>query len=188
MRMFSNGEKMAVLVANGFEENHFSEVQKLFHGQGLDIRIVSMESGLVNSWRDDAWGLNFAADKTLNTALAADYDMLFIPGGNRSAQKLKLTAHTQRFIKGFMQSSKPVFAVGDAVSLLMESELVTGLGMSGPDEMKAEAERVGATWSSENFTVDGPLMTAKDFVGADDAQAAALTSFLTAEYVLDQAA
>lgn len=43
------------------------------------MRIVSMDQGLVNSWNGQAWGLHYAADATLNSALAADYSILIIP-------------------------------------------------------------------------------------------------------------
>lgn len=91
------GDKIAILVANGFTEQDLTHTQRALQAQGANTRIIGMDNGLVNSWTGDAWGHHFAADCALNMALAADYDMLIIPGGRRSIEKLKLTAHTRRF-------------------------------------------------------------------------------------------
>ncbi|MCD8496835.1 MAG: DJ-1/PfpI family protein [Alphaproteobacteria bacterium] len=72
-------EKIAILVANGFNEAEMTETQK-FAKQGQHTRLISMDHGLVNSWTGTAWGHHFAADCVLSTALAADFSMLLIPG------------------------------------------------------------------------------------------------------------
>ena len=95
------GAKIAILVANGFNEQDLTSAQRILQGYGAYLRVISMDNGLVNSWNGTGWGLNFAADKMLNEALAADFSMLMVPGGRRSVDKLKLTAHTRRFINGF---------------------------------------------------------------------------------------
>ncbi len=112
------GEKLAVLVASGFCENDLTAVQRVLQPLGVTMRIISVDNGLVSSWNGDGWGLNFAADSALNSALAADFSMLVVPGGQRSVDKLQLTAHTKRFIGGFIDSGKPVVAVGEALELL----------------------------------------------------------------------
>lgn len=108
------GERVAVLVANGFCEKDLVCMQKSLVAQGAQLSIVSMNAGMVSSWAEEGWGLNFAADQMLNNALAADYDILIIPGGERGIEKLKLTGHTGRFIRGFADSGKPVVAFGAA--------------------------------------------------------------------------
>ena len=126
------GEKIAVLVANGFSEKDLTLTQKALINAGASIRIVSMDHGLVNSWNDLGWGLNFAADQVLSEALAADYDMLLVPGGQRSVEKLKLTAHTRRFIGGFVGMSKPVVFFEEAADLLAFADRAAGIALCGP--------------------------------------------------------
>jgi len=103
---------------------------------------LSGEAGLVNSWTGENWGHHFAIDVQLNTALGADYSMLVIPDGTRSLDKLKLTAHTKRFIGGFMAASKPV-AVWDGAKQVMAhvgadmdaGNVITGQGADFAAEM-----------------------------------------------------
>lgn len=115
------GTKIAILVANGFDQQDFTEVQKMLNGAGAKIKIISPDQGLVNGWEGQGWGHHFPVDQTLSTALGADFDMLVIPGGTRSMEKLKTTAHTKRFFNSFMNAGKPVAVFGDVADLLVFS-------------------------------------------------------------------
>ena len=110
-------QKVAVLMANGFNEKEFLKIQRAMIEQGAMLRIISTDSGLVNGWDGKGWGHNFAVDAQLNTALGIDYDAVIIPGGQRSLDKLKLTAHSRRFVGSLMAAMKPVICMGDAVQL-----------------------------------------------------------------------
>lgn len=148
------GQKIAFLVANGFHERDLTESQRALQKAGAHVRIVSMDHGLVNSWNDNSWGLYFAADQALNSALAADFDCLLIPGGQRSIEKLKLTAHTRRFVRGFVDSGKPVVLFNESVQLLEFLDLAAGRTVSGPPELKVPLIAAGATWLEAGHAAD----------------------------------
>lgn len=112
------GTKIAILVANGFDQQDFTDIQKTLNAAGASLKVVSPDQGLVNGWEGSAWGHHFPVDQQLSSALGADFDMLVVPGGQRSMDKLKTTAHTKRFINSFMTSVKKVVMFGDAVGLL----------------------------------------------------------------------
>lgn len=151
--------KIAVLMANGFNEREFLTIQRAFIEQGANLRIISTDSGLVNGWDGKGWGHNFAVDSQLNTALGIDYDAIIIPGGQRSLDKLKLTAHSRRFIGSFLAAIKPVLCMGDAIQLLAQADHLSGRTVSGPESKKAIAETAGATWANTTLTTDGVLVT-----------------------------
>lgn len=178
------GEKIAVLVANGFCERDLTTLQRALQPLGATMRIISMDHGLVNSWNDGSWGLNFAADSVLSSALAADFSMLIIPGGSRSVEKLKLTAHTRRFIGGFTDTGKPVVVCGEALDLLVFAEKLNGRTVAGLEAFKEAAEKAGAAWSADSFTIDANLMTAPGMIAGTPEQAAqfvaAVAEFLSA--------
>ncbi len=197
------GQKLAVLVANGFCEKDLTEMQRALMKTGANVRIVGMDQGLVNSWNENGWGLNFAADQMLSAALGADYSMLVIPGGQRSIDKLKLTAHTRRFIGSFLDSRKPVVAFGQALDLVIFSQRVSGRTVAGPETLKEEAEKAGAAWADDTMAIDGNLMTggpmASEGQSAEDksgeskkvdraAYIAAALDFLTSSLAVDKAA
>lgn len=182
------GQKLAVLVANGFCEKDLTEMQRGLMKTGANVKIIGMEQGLVNSWNGAGWGLNFPADQTLSTALGADFSMLVIPGGQRSADKLKLTAHTRRFIGSFMDAGKPVVAFDEALDLVIFSERIKGRTVTGPASMKDAAEKAGAAWVDDSFAIDGNLMTGGAATGAHAEYVAEALAFLMSSGEVSKAA
>ena len=135
----------------------------------VEMKIVSANQGLVNGWDGQGWGHNYAVDAQINTALGADYDVLVIPGGSRSHDKLNMTAHTKRFVGSMMIAEKPVMAIGDALNLMAEIEQLDGRTVTGPEESRQMATSNAAIWSDESVTVDQNLLTG---IWSDDFAAA----------------
>lgn len=171
------GEKIAILVANGFEEKDLVFVQRKLQALGANMRIISMDQGLVNAWNGTGWGLHFAADKALNTALAADFSMLVVPGGERSVNKLKLTAHTQRFINGFVDTDKPCVMMGQSVELLGFAGKISGRTIAGPQLLKDVVEQASGTYVDEPYTRSGNLMTGRNDADSIEAFVDAISAF-----------
>ena len=153
------GMKIAVLAANGVDQHDLTAVQKAFTAQGASVRLVSPDQGLVNGWDGSGWGHNFAVDAQLNTALGVDYDALVIPGGQRALDKLRLTAHTKRFIGSFMAAMKPVAVMGDALQIMVATEQLAGRKVAGPQTMKDMVVNAGAFWDAGAFAQDGNLLS-----------------------------
>ncbi len=153
--------KIAILVANGFNEQNMTLAQRALQAAGANARIIGMDQGLVNGWSDNenAWGHHFAVDSTLSTALAVDYAMLVVPGGRRSLEKLKLTAHTKRFIGGFMDTGKPVAAFNDALEILAYTDKIQGRLVAGPESLKDFALQAGAQWAETPYALDRNLLS-----------------------------
>jgi protease I len=119
-----NGKKVLVLVANGVDEAVMSSVQRDLLKSGATVKTSGMESGLVNSWNNNTWGLYFPVDLPIGQTLGSDFDCLVVPSGARSVQKLATSAHCERILASFLTARKQVVLVGDAVTLLEK----TGLG------------------------------------------------------------
>lgn len=154
-----SGVKVAMLVANGFSQDDMITTQKALIEAGANVRIVSPENGLVNSWDGQGWGHHFAVDAPLGTALSADYAVLVIPGGQRSMEKLNLTAHTKRFVTSFMDADKPVIAIGDALNILILTDNIKGRTVTGPQAMHDVILQAGAKWGDVPVTVDDQLLS-----------------------------
>lgn len=157
-----SGKKAAILVANGFCEQDVTVVQRALQAGGAATRIISMEDhGLANSWNGEGWGLHFAADAVLKSALAVDYSMLVIPGGRRSVEKLRLTAHTRRFLSGFLAAGKPVALFDEAVDLLVFAEQAEGRQVTGQEDQRDELVAHGAKWVDQACAIDDNLITGR---------------------------
>ena len=153
------GLNAAILVANGFHEIEMTTFQRALLEAGATPKIISVESSLAHGWQDKGWGHYHPVDKHLSDALAADYDVLIVPSGYRGHDKLKQTAHTRRFIGGFMMAYKPVLAMGDAVKMMAEIGVINGMMVSASDDIKPALIEAGVVASEGSPTIHGNLMS-----------------------------
>lgn len=154
-----SGKKVLVLVANGVDEAAMSAVQREMIKTGATLKAVGMESGLVNSWNNNTWGLYFPVDQPLGQTLASDFDCLVVPSGSRGILKLSGSPHSERIISSFIAAGKPMVFVGDAVELLAKTDLAKGMTVSGPERSHQIMVAAGATWSGAPECMSGTLMT-----------------------------
>lgn len=155
-----SGQKIVLLVANGFDETDMTHAQRNLAASGATLKIISSESGLVNSWVGTGWGHHFPTDGHVSTALAADYDALYVPGGRRSVDKLKDNAHARRIVRGFFDAGKPMMLLGCAVELLAVAERAKDTVVTGDAVCEQIMVDAGATWVSESPTIQSFLATA----------------------------
>jgi protease I len=154
-----SGKKVAIIVANGFQETHMTETQKVLTAEGAASSIISSEVGVVNGWHEGSWGHNFFVDSGLNKVLPSQYDALLIPGGERSLAALSGNAHAKRIIKGMVDSGKAVGALGRGVALLAAAECAAGRTVAGNGVVREQVTQSGAIWSEEAVATDENLVS-----------------------------
>lgn len=171
-------KKVAVLVTNGFDQSDMLIAQKTLIELGAIVKIISPEQGLVTGWKGVDCGHSFAVDAPLNTVLGADYDILIVPGGQKSQNKLKLTAHSKRFIDSFMGAMKPVVFMNDGVMLGIFVDLMAGRTVAAPSAMVDTITSAGVTHSAKDIEVDGYVMTGLTSEAHKEKFTKHMTSFL----------
>lgn len=112
------GMTVAIMVASGFTQTEFSELQRALVQTGATLKTISCDNGLVNGWDGNGFGHTFPVDTHLGEILAADLDALVVPGGSRSITKLKTNLNTARIVRNMIDAGKPVVLMGDAAELL----------------------------------------------------------------------
>lgn len=153
------GLNVAILIANGFHEIEMTSFQRALLEAGASPKIISVESSLAHGWQGKGWGHYHPVDKHLSDALAADYDVLLVPSGYRGHEKLKQTAHTRRFIGGFMMAFKPVLAMGDAVKMMAEIGVIKGMMVSAPEDVRSVLTENSVVVSENSPTIHNNLMS-----------------------------
>lgn len=154
-----SGKKVAIIVANGFQETHMTEVQKTLTQEGAASSVISNEVGVVNGWHEDSWGHNFFVDSGLNKVLPSQYDALLVPGGERSLQSLGMNAHAKRILKGMVDSGKPVGLLGRGATLLIAAECAAGRSVTGNAVIADAVNQAGGIWKDEAVVVDGTVFS-----------------------------
>ena len=120
-----NQQKVMLLAAHGAEEDQVSQLQRAILAAGGKPSTVSVEQCVINSWSGENWGCSFPVDAHVSETLAMDYDMVIVPAGVRSIDKLLQNPHTERLLSSFMEAGKSIVIFGDALRALHE----TGIAM-----------------------------------------------------------
>jgi protease I len=163
MENILSGKKICILVASGFAEDIFSQIQKTLLKSGAVLKTVAPENGLVHGWLDNAWGHYFPVDIHLAEALGSDFDRLILPGGARAVEKLKNNLHTRRILRHFFEAQKPIVAISEATELLALCDRLAGMEVSASPAALTSLRNAGAVVCDEEATIDSHLLTFSGF-------------------------
>jgi protease I len=155
------GLKIAILVANGFEQVEMTEPQRALQQAGAVAELVSPEQTQVKGWNHKQWGDSFKVDVSLRDADADDYDALMLPGGVMNPDKLRMLPEAVDFVKDFVSAGKPIAAICHAPWTLIEAEAVQGCRITSWPSLKTDLENAGADWVDEEVVRDDQILTSR---------------------------
>ena len=155
------GKKVAILVADGFEQVELTGPKEALEAAGAEIEIVSPAEGEVQGWNHDEKADSFPVDMPLNLARSADYDALLLPGGVRNPDQLRTMTRAVEFVDGFIATGKPVAAICHAPWLLIETDWVKGKRLTSWPSLKSDLIHAGAHWVDREVVVDNGLITSR---------------------------
>jgi len=154
--------KIAILVADGFEQVELTEPKKALENAGATVEIVSPNDNKVKAWDKKDWGIELNVDKQLDKANADDYHGLVLPGGQINPDKLRAIDKAVAFTKAFFEKGKPVAAICHGPWILIEADVVAGRNMTSYHSIKTDLKNAGANWIDEEVVVDGGLITSRN--------------------------
>jgi protease I len=156
-----DGRRIAVLVANGFEQVEMTEPVKALKQAEAKVEIVSPESSQVTGHKHLDKGDSFPVDVQLDRAAPDGYDGLLIPGGVHSPDQLRMNDRALGFVRSFFESGKPVAAICHGPQLLISAGVVDGCEMTGYKAIQVDLENAGATVHDREVVVDQGLVTSR---------------------------
>ena len=158
-----NGKKVAILVADGFEQSEFEKPKQALEDAGATTYVISPEEDRVTAWDGEInnFGDSFEVDLPLDEARAEDYDALLLPGGVKNPDTLRTLPDAISFVRSFFQAGKPVGAICHAPWLLVEADVVRGRKVTSYPSIKTDLINAGAIWSDETVVTDQGLVTSR---------------------------
>jgi protease I len=154
--------KVAILVADGFEQVELTSPQQALQDAGATTYIVSLEDKGVTAWDKTKWGEMFSVDVSVEAANADDYDALLLPGGVMNPDKLRQDKHVQRFVRRFFEAGKPVAAICHGPWTLIDAGVVKGRKMTSYPSLQLDLKNAGVEWVDEEVVVDNGLVTSRN--------------------------
>ncbi|MEP6822885.1 MAG: type 1 glutamine amidotransferase domain-containing protein [Chthoniobacterales bacterium] len=156
-----DGKKVAILVADGFEQVEMTKPREALKGEGAETTIVSTKSGQIQGMNHADKGDKFDVDLTLEKAKANDYDALLIPGGLMNPDELRSTPEALEFTRHFFRTGKPVAAICHGPWVLIDAEVVKGRTLTSWPAIQTDVKNAGGNWVDEEVVVDNGLVTSR---------------------------
>ncbi len=157
-----NNKKIAILVADGFEQVEMTQPKQAFEDAGATTHIVSPSSDRVQGWNHFDKADFFEVDVALDRAKANDYDALLLPGGVANPDQLRTNDKAVQFVKSFFDAGKPVACICHGPWTLIEADAVEGRNMTSWSSLQTDLKNAGANWVDQEVVEDNGLVTSRN--------------------------
>ncbi len=147
--------KIAVLLADGFEEVEALTPIDLLRRANLDVDLIGIENETVTG----AHGIRVNADTVASRADISIYDSVILPGGMPGTLNLDKASFTDKLLKSVISKGGRIAAICAAPLILGKRGLLEGKeAICYPG---FEDELLGARISKKSVVTDGLITTAK---------------------------
>src|SRR5439155_24809814 len=103
-----DGKKMAIVVADGFEQVVMTKPREALDEAGAETKIVSLKFGKIQGMHQADKGDRFDVDLAVNQARPEEFDALMIPGGLLNPDAFRANENALEFTRHFFREGKPV--------------------------------------------------------------------------------
>lgn len=155
------GKKVAILVADGFEQMEMTKPREALDEAGAETKIVSLKSGKIQGMRHADKGDKFDVDIVVKDARPNDFDALMIPGGLFNPDALRSDQNALEFARHFFREHKPVAVICHGPQVLISADVVRGRKMTSWPAIQADMRNAGARWVDEEVVVNDGLVSSR---------------------------
>jgi deglycase len=155
------GKKVAILVADGFEQVEMTKPRQALNDAGAETKIVSLKSGKIQGMHHMEKGDKFDVDLTLDEARPEDFDGLMIPGGLYNPDALRSNEEAVDFARHFFHEGKPVAAICHGPWVLVDAGVIRGRRLTSWPAIKTDIKNAGGNWIDQEVVVDNGLVTSR---------------------------
>ena len=141
-----DGKKVAILVADGFEQVEMTKPREALDEAGAETKIVSLKPGKILTVKDGR---------------PEAFDALMIPGGLFNPDVLRMDQNALEFTRYFFREHKPVAAICHGPQVLISADLVRGRKMTSWPAIQVDMRNAGARWLDEEVVVDNGLVSSR---------------------------
>lgn len=106
--------KVAVLVADGFSSKDYEKVINSLEKEGAMLMLIAPHGGTVKC----DLGKDHPVDAAINTTESVLFDAVYVPGGNKSVEKLIRTAKFMKFLNEAFKHCKAIAADNEGEELI----------------------------------------------------------------------
>src|SRR5512135_2734463 len=147
--------RVAVILADGFEEVEAMAVIDVLRRAEIDTVIASLHDGNVTSARQ----VKVIPDTVIDSVRADDFDMIVLPVGQPGSDNLNADARVPKLIRQFSLKGKITAAICAAPYVLANAGVLAGKRVTSYPTYK---DRLGGgVYEEKSVVVDGNVLTSR---------------------------
>ncbi len=155
--------KVVVLLADGFEEMEAVVVIDILRRASIETVVAGLHDGAIESSRK----IRVLPDTTVDSIRAADFDMIYLPGGQPGTNNLKADPRVKRLLGDFQSSGKRIGAICAAPTVLAAAGLLENKRVTS---FPAEKDNLGnVVYLEDPVVIDGNILTSRGAGTASEA-------------------
>jgi protease I len=155
------GKLVAILAADGVEEEELVQPRHAVEEAGAQTMVVSIKPGEIQAFNHLDHGHKIAVDVVAGQADPAQFDALMLPGGVANPDFLRQDPDAVRFVRSFFEQDKPVGVICHGPWTLVEADVVRGRTLTSWPSLQTDLRNAGAEWVDEEVHVDGRLVSSR---------------------------
>lgn len=178
------GKKIAVIVADGFEEIELTGPVWYFKELGAQVDIVAPKYnpaperyGLVypEMSKTHVMAIQYLQpvgwikfDRTADQIKVNDYDAVFIPGGAWNPDNLRYDKDVIKFIQDFNKAGKLIAAICHAPVVLASADILKGRKLTGYWNIQVDLKNAGGNVVEQSVVTDANIITSRHPIDVAD--------------------
>ena len=150
--------RIATLVTDLFEDSEYKKPVEAFRRAGHEVINVGLQAK--QKVKGKKKGTIIKIDRAVADVSVRDFDALLIPGGY-SPDQLRVDEQAVRFVKKFVNSGKPVFAICHAPQILITADVLRGRKITGWKSIIQDIKNAGAKFIDRTVVMDGNIVSSR---------------------------
>ncbi len=150
------GKKVAIFVADGFEDLEFFYPLIRLTEAGAEVVTASPGGRPVSSKH----GIRFSPSRSIQEILKDEFDCIIIPGG-KAPEKLRKDPQVLELVRKHAESGSIIAAICHGPQVLVSADLVKGRTLTSYRTVKDEIEASGGRFVDTQVARDGNLITSR---------------------------
>ena len=158
-----SGKRIAILATDGVEEVELTQPRDAVTAEGAQVDVISLEEGELQTMNHDIEPAStFPVDTTAAQASPSDYDALILPGGTVNADRLRMDADVQSFVREIFRAGKPVGVICHGPWTLIDAGVVEGRTLTSYPSLRTDLRNAGAKVVDEEVVTDEGLVSSRN--------------------------
>ncbi len=150
--------KVAVIIDQDFEDSEYQKPVEALKKAGHNIVHLGFKKDSEVKGKSGAAVAHI--DEEIPEASVDEFDALLIPGGH-SPDNLRAHDEAVSFVKDFVESGKPVFAICHAPQILITAQVIKGRKITGWKSIIQDIKNAGANFVDEEVVEDRNIISSR---------------------------